>query len=173
MIDVEADADALADRVVVVARHQREHLAPALEAQRVEDLGAAERLVHDFGLGRRVVVVHHVVGSQQHLEVARQVLGGVTEQREIRLKPNRRNLRLITEPAGVNVLIDGTLVGTSFGTLPPELQSTAKEAGLDPARASAPLIVPYVEQGQHQVRFEKECYEPQIRSIHRPRREAT
>jgi tetratricopeptide (TPR) repeat protein len=86
-------------------------------------------------------------------------------KREIRLKPNRRNLRLITEPAGVNVLIDGTLVGTSFGTLPPELQSTAKEAGLDPAHASAPLIVPYVEQGQHQVRFEKECYEPQIRSI--------
>jgi len=26
-------------------------------------------------------------------------------------------------------------------------------------------MVPYVEQGQHQVRFEKECYEPQLRSI--------
>ena len=50
VVDVEADADALAERVVVMARHQREHLAAAREAQGVEDLGAAERLVHHLGL---------------------------------------------------------------------------------------------------------------------------
>ena len=44
MVDVEPDADALAERVVVVARDQREHLAPALQSQGVEDLCAAERL---------------------------------------------------------------------------------------------------------------------------------
>src|SRR6266850_262761 len=54
--------------VVVVARHEREHLAAACEPQRVEDLGAAERLVHHLGLRRRRVVVHHVVRPQQHFE---------------------------------------------------------------------------------------------------------
>ena len=61
----------LAERVVVVARHQRQHLAPARQAQRVEDLRAAERLVHHLGLRRRGVVVHHVVGPQQHLRARR------------------------------------------------------------------------------------------------------
>ena len=45
-------------------------LPPAREPERVEDLGAAKRLVHDFGLLRGVVVVDDVVGPQQHLHLA-------------------------------------------------------------------------------------------------------
>jgi tetratricopeptide (TPR) repeat protein len=135
----------------------------------------AEVLLNDDPLSRTPVQGRPVMQGTYRLKVTLKgfvsheedlILNPRTElKREIRLKPNRRTLRLITEPAGVNVLIDGVLAGTSFGTLPPELQNTAKEAGLDPAKASAPLLVPYVEQGPHQVRFEKECFEPQIRSI--------
>ncbi|HEV8334812.1 MAG TPA: PEGA domain-containing protein [Candidatus Polarisedimenticolia bacterium] len=86
-------------------------------------------------------------------------------KKEVRLKPNRRILQFVTQPNGVNVLVDGQLVGTTFGTLPPEQQSLARDAGIDPARASAPLLVPNVTPGDHQVRFEKECYEPTPRSV--------
>jgi len=103
-------------------------------------------------------------GFQEHQEDL--ILNPRSElRRDIKLVPNRRTLQFITEPAGVNVLIDGTVAGTTFGSLPPELQSFAKEAGLDPARSSAPLLIQNVEAGQHQIGFEKECFEPQPRTI--------
>jgi tetratricopeptide (TPR) repeat protein len=86
-------------------------------------------------------------------------------RREIKLTPSQRILQFITEPAGVNVLVDGKLAGTTFGALPHELQSLAKDAGLDPSRSSAPLLVPHVDPGAHEVRFEKECFGSQSRSI--------
>jgi hypothetical protein len=70
VVDVQPDADALAERVVVMARHEREHLPAARQPERVQDLGAAERLVHHLGLQRAGVVVHHVVGPQQHFGAA-------------------------------------------------------------------------------------------------------
>ncbi len=86
-------------------------------------------------------------------------------RREIRLTPSQRILQFITEPAGVNILIDDKLAGTTFGVLPHELQSLAKDAGLDPSRSSAPLLVPHIEPGSHEVRFEKECFGTISRSI--------
>ena len=103
-------------------------------------------------------------GFQEHQEDL--ILNPRSElKRDIKLTPNRRTLQFITEPSGVNVLIDGAVAGTTFGSLTPELQTLAKEAGLDPARASAALLIQNVEPGEHQVRFEKECYEPQPRTI--------
>jgi tetratricopeptide (TPR) repeat protein len=103
-------------------------------------------------------------GFEEHQEDL--ILNPRTElKRDIKLTPNRRTLQFITEPSGVNVLIDGAVAGTTFGSLSPELQSQVKNAGLDPARASAPLVIPNVEPGEHQVRFEKECFEPQPRTI--------
>jgi hypothetical protein len=49
VVDVEADADFLADRVIVVRRDQREHFDAAPQPQGVQDLGAAKGLVADFG----------------------------------------------------------------------------------------------------------------------------
>jgi hypothetical protein len=45
VVDLHADADALAERVIVVRRHERQQAAAAVEAQRVENLRAAKRLV--------------------------------------------------------------------------------------------------------------------------------
>ena len=76
MVGVEADADLLAECVVVVRGHQREDLAAAFQAQRVQDVGAAEGLVQDFGLDRTGIVVDDVVGAQQDVDGAAAVATG-------------------------------------------------------------------------------------------------
>jgi hypothetical protein len=50
MIGIEADADALADGVIVMARHERKHLSTAIQLQRVDEVAAAEHLAHDFAV---------------------------------------------------------------------------------------------------------------------------
>jgi hypothetical protein len=65
-----ADADPLAHRVVVVRGHVRHQRLAAGQAQGVEKLRAPEGLAHDLRLHRRVVVVHDVVGAQQHVAQA-------------------------------------------------------------------------------------------------------
>ena len=49
MVGVETDADALADGVIVVRRHQRQHLAAAVQPQRVDEVAAAEDLARNGG----------------------------------------------------------------------------------------------------------------------------
>ena len=135
----------------------------------------AEVYLNDDLISRTPLAGHAIMGGTYKLRL---VLKGFQDhqedlilnprselKKEIRLVPNRRTLQFITEPAGVNVLIDGTLAGTTFGSLPPDLQSAVKNAGLDPARASAPLLIQNVEAGDHQVSFEKECFASQPRSI--------
>ena len=63
----------------MVAGNQRQHLPATLQLQRVHDLRAAERLVHHFRARRRVVVVHHVVGPQQHVGEAALATGVATD----------------------------------------------------------------------------------------------
>jgi hypothetical protein len=76
MVHLGADADPLADRVVVVAGHMGQHGLAAVQAQRVQELRAAKRLAHDLRLHRCVVVVHDVVGAQQHVAHARRGSAG-------------------------------------------------------------------------------------------------
>ena len=49
MIDLEPDADFLADGMVMVRRHQRQHLAAGWQFVGLEEFGAATRLAHDLG----------------------------------------------------------------------------------------------------------------------------
>ena len=70
VVHLGADADPLADLVVVVRGHVRQHLLAAGQAQRVEELRAAEGLALDARLHRRRVVVDDVVGAQQHVALA-------------------------------------------------------------------------------------------------------
>jgi hypothetical protein len=50
VVGIEPDADAFADRVIVVRGHERQHFGAARQAQRVEELGAAEGAMQDLGL---------------------------------------------------------------------------------------------------------------------------
>eukprot|EP01137_Pigoraptor_chileana_P022632 Opistho-2@7097 len=76
MVHLGADADPLAQRVVVVAGHMGQQGVAAGQAQGVQKLRTPERLAHDLRLHRRVVVVHDVVGAQQHIAGAARVTAG-------------------------------------------------------------------------------------------------
>jgi hypothetical protein len=70
VVHLGSNADPLADLVVVVAGHVGDHRLAGLELQRVEELRAAERLANDLRLHWRIVVVHDVVGAQQHVALS-------------------------------------------------------------------------------------------------------
>jgi len=139
------------------------------------DPPGAEAWLSDEPLPRTPIVGHpafegtyklrlKLKGYQDHEEDL-SVAPHAEAKREIRLVPNLRNLQFITQPPGVNVIVDGELVGTTFGTLSPDLYPVVRDTGLDPGKASAPLLVKYVAPGNHEVRFEKECYESNPRSV--------
>ena len=70
MIDIRANANPLPQGMVVVARHMGQQRQAIGQAQGVEKLGAAKRLAHNLRLHRGQVVVHDVVGTQQHVALA-------------------------------------------------------------------------------------------------------
>jgi tetratricopeptide (TPR) repeat protein len=67
-------------------------------------------------------------------------------------------LPVITDPPGVQIVVDGNVVGTTSGTLPPDLRSFMPP-DLDPARLSAPFELTALPLGQHDIELRLECYE--------------
>lgn len=67
MIDIEANANALANGVVVVRGDLGKDSTAAGQAQGVKKVGATEGLALDFGVQRAGVIVNDVVGANQHL----------------------------------------------------------------------------------------------------------
>jgi len=65
----------------------------------------------------------------------------------------------VTEPAGVEVWIDGGLKAKTSGSLPPELHEEVRARGLDPGRASAPTEVGNLSLGSHVIELRLDCYE--------------
>ncbi len=65
----------------------------------------------------------------------------------------------VTEPAGVEVWIDGVLRGVTAGGLPPEQHDVARAQGLDPSRASERLQISNLSLGEHRVEFRRKCFE--------------
>lgn len=74
----------------------------------------------------------------------------------------------ITEPAGVEVWIDGALRATTAGSLDPELYETARARGLDPLRASARTEVTGLSPGEHRVELRRKCYETEQATLATP-----
>ena len=70
MIDRQANPDLLADGMIVMRRHERQHARSRSELERVQKVGAAERLGGDFRAPRAFVVVHDVIGTQQDIDDA-------------------------------------------------------------------------------------------------------
>jgi hypothetical protein len=70
MVDLGADANPFAQAVVVVAGHMGHQGVATGQAQGVEKLRTAKGLAHDLRFHRGVVVVHDVVGAQQHIALA-------------------------------------------------------------------------------------------------------
>jgi tetratricopeptide (TPR) repeat protein len=83
-----------------------------------------------------------------------------TETLEVELKRTLASVFVVTEPAGVEVWVDGQLRATTGGSLAPDQAEIARAASLDPARASARTEIPNLSLGSHVVEFQRKCYEP-------------
>jgi tetratricopeptide (TPR) repeat protein len=91
-----------------------------------------------------------------------------TETLEVELRRTLASLFVITEPAGVEVWIDGQLRATTTGNLAPDQAEMARAANLDPARASARTEIANLSLGSHVIEFQRKCYEPVKRPLELP-----
>ncbi|HEY2946751.1 MAG TPA: PEGA domain-containing protein [Vicinamibacteria bacterium] len=82
-----------------------------------------------------------------------------TETLEVPLTRTSASAFFVTEPAGVEVWMDGALALTTAGTLAPDFAAAAREKGLDPARASARTEVGGLSVGSHVIELRKKCHE--------------
>jgi tetratricopeptide (TPR) repeat protein len=74
----------------------------------------------------------------------------------------------VTEPAGVEVWVDGELRATTSGSLAPELHEEVRARGLDPARASARTEIANLSLGSHAIELRRKCHETVRRTLDTP-----
>jgi len=91
-----------------------------------------------------------------------------TETLEVELTRNLASAFFVTEPAGVEIWVDGQLRATTAGSLEPEAVASAESSGVNPARASARIEVAGLSPGAHVVELRKRCYETVRRTIETP-----
>jgi tetratricopeptide (TPR) repeat protein len=111
-----------------------------------------------------------VVAGEYIVEISREgyqtetrnlsIAAQATETLEVELKRTLASLFVITEPAGVEVWIDGQLRTTTGGSLAPDQAELARAASLDPARASARTEIANLSLGSHVIELQRKCYEP-------------
>jgi len=82
-----------------------------------------------------------------------------TETLDVPLTRTSASAFFVTEPAGVEIWMDGALATTTAGTLAPDLAGAARDKGLDPARASARSEIGGLSLGSHVVELRKKCHE--------------
>jgi len=119
-----------------------------------------------------------VLAGEYTVEVARE--GYATETRSLGIAPRKtetleveltRSLAsafVVTEPAGVEIWVDGQLRATTAGNLEPEAVAAAESSGVNPARASARIEVAGLSLGSHLIELRKKCYETVRRTIETP-----
>ncbi len=88
-----------------------------------------------------------------------------TQSLEIELVRVQASLFFITQPAGVEIWIDGELRATTTPGLAPDLHEAALARGLDPAQASARTEVGNLSLGGHAIEFRRKCYETARRTM--------
>jgi tetratricopeptide (TPR) repeat protein len=82
-----------------------------------------------------------------------------TETLDVPLTRTSASAFFVTEPAGVEIWMDGALAVTTAGSLAPDLAPNARDKGLDPARASARTEISGLSIGSHVVELRKKCHE--------------
>jgi len=87
------------------------------------------------------------------------VAARATETLEFALERILANLYFVTEPADVEIWIDGERRTATGGSLPPDLYEVVRAKGLEPSRASARAEVANLPLGSHSIEFRKECFE--------------
>lgn len=88
-----------------------------------------------------------------------------TETLQVELKRTLASAFFITEPAAVDIFVDGQQRATTAGALSPELIPVVRAKGLEPSRASARTEVANLSLGSHVVEFRKKCHETVRKTI--------
>jgi tetratricopeptide (TPR) repeat protein len=91
-----------------------------------------------------------------------------TETLQVDLTRTSASAFVVTQPAGVEVWVDGQLRTTTTGSPGPEFVDTLREKGLDPTKASARTELSNLSLGAHNLEFRKKCHEPVKRTINVP-----
>jgi len=91
-----------------------------------------------------------------------------TETLQAELVRTTASFFFVTEPAGVEIWIDGQLRGATVGALAPDLQEGVRAAGLDPSRASGRLEITGIAVGSRLVELRRRCYETVRRTLDVP-----
>ncbi|TDI36541.1 MAG: PEGA domain-containing protein [Acidobacteria bacterium] len=97
-------------------------------------------------------------GHESYIDEEFRIIPGEIAPLDIPLTRTSARLPIITDPPGVEIVVDGTLVGTTSGTLPPDLRSLTGD--LDPNRLSAPFDIAALPIGLHEIELRLECYKP-------------
>lgn len=88
-----------------------------------------------------------------------------TETLQVELKRTLASAFFITEPAGVDIFVDGQQRATTAGSLSPDLMPVVRAKGLEPSRASARTEVANLSLGSHVVEFRRKCHETVRKTI--------
>lgn len=91
-----------------------------------------------------------------------------TQALQFELVRTMASAAFITEPAGVEIWIDGQQRAATGGALAPELWEGARAKGLEPSRASARTEVAGLTPGTHIVEFRRRCWEPERLTLDLP-----
>ncbi|HET9480724.1 MAG TPA: PEGA domain-containing protein [Candidatus Polarisedimenticolia bacterium] len=94
-----------------------------------------------------------------------EIAGGTRLETSLRLTPNARSVLVVTSPAGSRVSVDSQQRGVTFGEAGEDYAEVAEQLGLSTSDLSAPLLVEHLSPGEHLIRVEKECFEPQLLSV--------
>jgi tetratricopeptide (TPR) repeat protein len=115
------------------------------------------------------IVERRVRAGDYHVRIERQgfepleetwaVQPGQRVTREVRLVQNSQSFQVMTIPPGGRVLLDGVEIGVTRGPAPTKYQDHARKEGVSLAELSAPLLVPYVAVGKHELRIERRCHQ--------------
>ncbi len=97
-------------------------------------------------------------GYQGYVDDNLRIEPGEINTLDLVLTRTSARLPIITDPPGVEVVVDGEVVGVTSGTLPPDLRSFMP-ADMDPSRLSAPFELMSLPLGQHDIELRLECYE--------------
>lgn len=82
-----------------------------------------------------------------------------TFQAEYTLDRITASINLRTSPTGVDVYLDGLMVGTTSGTAGTDYMDTLARLGLFAEDVSQEFKIPYVDKGAHTLQFKKNCFE--------------
>ena len=162
------DTDALSPRIVDFFEQQKKELVGYL-AVTTEPAGARVTVnglfvgitnffpveVHT-GVARVAVMLE---GYESYINEDYVIDPGEIKTLEVELVRNSARLPIFTQPADVEVILDGQFVGRTSGRLSREFRSFAPQ-GFDPDRVSAEFSLAALPIGRHEIELRLPCYDP-------------